>query len=117
MYRGLSHKGTTCYRHSNFFMVTKDKAGTQGREKWKRQKKCFALPSHLEREVPDREKFAENLNALVKQAHTLSLLPSSFPFSLGAQTSMRSIASLFLSSPPFPSFLDTWTKQSQLRAF
>ena len=30
MYRGLSHKGTTCYRHSNFFMVTKDAASLGG---------------------------------------------------------------------------------------
>ena len=30
MCRGLSHKGTTCYRHSNFFMVTKDAASLGG---------------------------------------------------------------------------------------
>lgn len=67
MYRGLSHKGTTCYRHSNFFMVTKDKGGRGGvpeRKAVEKTRKRGAPHSHTysaaaqEREVPERGSFA-----------------------------------------------------------
>ena len=44
----------------------------------------YAHTLHPEREVPERGKFVENLNAPVKQVHTLSLLPPFLLLSLEA---------------------------------
>ena len=60
MYRGLSHKGTTCYRHSNFFMVTKDKGGRGGvpeRKAVEDQKKEALHTRTLTVQLPKRGKF------------------------------------------------------------
>lgn len=61
MYRGLSHKGTTCYRHSNFFMVTKRQGRhPEGLEKERKKEEAgmlsYAHTLHPEREVPDGER-------------------------------------------------------------
>ena len=75
-----------------------------------------------EREVPERGSLLRIWNAPVKQVHTRFLFPSplpSFPPFLSKRWCIYVMShpyctlSLFSLSPS----LDTWTKQSQLRAF
>ena len=78
----------------------------------------YAHTLHPEREVPERGKFVENLNAPVKSAHAFSFLPPFLLLSRSAGVYVMShpycTLSLFSLSPPLVGHL---TKQSQLRAF
>lgn len=69
----------------------------------------YAHTLHPEREVPERGKFVENLNAPVKQVHTLSLLPPFLLLSLEAlvYTQCHTLIAPFLFSLPLPPSLDT----------
>ena len=59
MYRGLSHKGTTCYRHSNFFMVTKRQGRhPEGLEKERKKEEAGMLSyAHTPCTLRERERF------------------------------------------------------------
>lgn len=70
-------------------MVTKRQGRhPEGLEKERKKEEAgmlsYAHTLHPEREVPERGKFVENLNAPVKQVHTLSLLPPFLLLSLEA---------------------------------